>query len=65
MSTVERQTTRANQPTADRIHTQYDIADGLAVMPYCYSCKPPRKLRAGRQRWWRPNHPNDIHPERR
>lgn len=52
---------------ANRIHRQYRIplfiADVLAALPYCYRCDPPRKLRAGRKRWWCDRHPHDIHPE--
>ena len=52
---------------SERFQTQYGypqfIADGLAKMPFCYQCDPPRKLRAGRRRWYCRNHPHDIHPE--
>ena len=58
--------TAGQEQTADRIHAQYGIplfiADALTRMFYCYECVPPRKLRAGRQRWWCDRHPHDIHP---
>ena len=59
--------TAEQEQTAGRIHSQYRIplfiADALAALPYCYQCDPPRKLTAGRQRWYCYYHPHDIHPE--
>ena len=50
---------------SERFQAQYGfpqfIADGLAVLPFCKKCG--RKLRAGRVRWWCPNHPHDILPK--
>ena len=51
---------------SERFQKQYGlpqfIADGLAVLAYCNECVPPRKMRAGRQRWWCDRHPHTIHP---
>ena len=59
--------TGEQEQVSDRLVARYGlpqfIADALAAAPYCYRCVPPRKLRAGRTRFWCDRHPHTIHPK--